>query len=765
MTHASCASSVTLREGTSSRCASPPVAVRAFAMAATPAAILPAFAPSARLARSQNRAPASRAPSALRSAPAKFHSHRHKSYLVRRAPGLRSRTSTVGAIAEPEVVEQDTDVDSEEKNENDKLDAPTAPGSTPGVSSFSQSGTQIKKKKLSKKAQAEFERKEKLEMDSDFCRMVKRYDPEVIRAEALRTPLALSARSVKVFRTFGILFARKESMQALDAKDGGSRYAEAFKNALTSLGPLFVKLGQNLANRPDLVEEDLMEELTRLQDRVPAFPSTEAFAIMAEDAGKPVEEVFKVITPEPVAAASIGQVYKATLVDALGGHEVAVKILRPGTRPQVVLDLWILRKAAETFLDEFAKKNLGCPATLLVDEFAEKLLEELDFTQEALNLRDFKRNFSDDPSVQIPGVYQELSSPRVLVMDWQDGVRCTAPGAFESNEALRIFLQNGVESGLRQLLDFGLFHGDPHPGNVLALPSGDIAYVDFGNVAEISRANQESLIDAVVHVMNKDYDNLAICLSDLGFLESGSDVKPVAEGLQEVWGADTLTNIASNGNFSFRGLTKEFNKLLFKYPIRVPERFSLVIRALLTQENICLTLDPSFNFLNAAFPYVARRLLTDPDPNLRARLFKVVIVKGKFEWVRLRELVTMAEAGASGGMRVPVKVAVDLAADVTKMLARDGDTRSMLLGGLRAVPLTEHIREAFSLGLMILGMTVGKWWVNSFLGKRLKKMWVVGAYNVRRAFANNTKSELPPRSVFPRSEDDGDGPGFVPAMA
>jgi predicted unusual protein kinase regulating ubiquinone biosynthesis (AarF/ABC1/UbiB family) len=440
-----------------------------------------------------------------------------------------------------------------------------------------------------------------------------------------------------------------------------------------------------------------MEELTRLQDRVPPFPTAEAFEIMREDAGRPTEEIFSSITPEPVAAASIGQVYRATLRDT--GAEVAVKVLRPGTRPQVVLDLFILRAAAERLFDAFARENLGCPATLLVDEFAEKLLEELDFKQEALNLRDFRRNFADDPSVQIPGVYQNLSSGRVLIMDWQPGVRCTAPGAFESEEARRVFLQNGVESGLRQLLDFGLFHGDPHPGNVLALPSGDIAYVDFGNVAEISRANQESLIDAVVHVMNKDYDNLAACLCDLGFLESGSDVRPVAEGLAEVWGPGTLSAIASAGNFSFRGLTKEFNKLLFKYPIRVPERFSLVIRALLTQENICLTLDPSFNFLNAAFPYVARRLLTDPDPNLRMRLFKIIIVKGKFEWQRLRELVVMAEAGASGGIKLPMRVAVALVTDTTKMLATDGVARRALVSGLRAVPIREHVSQAASLGV------------------------------------------------------------------
>ena len=721
---------------------------------ATTAATLPARARAPLASRWRDSA-ASRPPDAVRAPSARLRLPGRASYLVRRAPCRDARQSprAPGAIAEPEVAETDAEPSSSLDSDAGASASPDGFASTPPLSG----GTAIKKRaeRMREMALSEAARKEKLEMDSDFCRMVRRYDPEAIRAEALRTPFALAARGAKVLSTFGALFARKEAMQKLDAADGGVRYAEAFKEALTSLGPLFVKLGQNLANRPDLVEEDLMEELTRLQDRVPPFPTGEAFDIIREDAGRGVEETFATITPEPVAAASIGQVYKETLARDLGGGEVAVKILRPGTRPQVVLDLFILRAAAETFFDDFAKKNLGCPATLLVDEFAEKLLEELDFTQEALNLRDFKRNFADDASVQIPGVYQNLSSPRVLVMDWQEGVRCTAPGAFESAEARSVFLQNGVESGLRQLLDFGLFHGDPHPGNVLALPSGDIAYVDFGNVAEISRANQESLIDAVVHVMNKDYDALASCLNDLGFLEPGSDVRPVAEGLAEVWGTDTLSAIASNGNFSFRGLTKEFNKLLFKYPIRVPERFSLVIRALLTQENICLTLDPSFNFLNAAFPYVARRLLTDPDPNLRARLFKVVIVKGKFEWARLRELVQMAEAGASGGVKVPARVALDLVADTTKMLATDGDTRSMLLGGLRAVPLRTHVAEACSIAVMVLGMTVGKWWRASPPGRALRKWWVDTAYATRRAFAARVKSDLPLRGPDAAGPDAG----------
>ena len=143
-------------------------------------------------------------------------------------------------------------------------------------------------------------------------------------------------------------------------------------------------------------------------------------------------------------------------------------------------------------------------------------------------------------------------------------------------------------------------------------------------------------------------------------------VKPIAEGLAQAWSGEMLGEMAATGNFSFRGLTREFNKLLYLYPIRVPERFSLVIRALLTQENICLTLDPNFNFLEAAFPYVARRLLTDPDPNLRMRLLRVVIVKGRFEWDRLAELIKMAEIGAQGGVSMPVSTMVSACRRILK---------------------------------------------------------------------------------------------------
>lgn len=542
-----------------------------------------------------------------------------------------------------------------------------------------------------------------LEADRDFCRVVTRYDPEVVQKEALARPLELAKRATTLALTLSKLKNKRERLQRMDAADGGARWGEAVRETLCELGPLFVKLGQNLANRPDLVNEDLMEELTKLQDRVPPFNSKLAFKIIEEETGRVIEETFSEISEEPIAAASIGQVYRGKLKK--DGTDVAIKVLRPNTRAQCVMDLFLLRAAALKFFDEYARANLGCSAALLIDEFAEKLLEELDFVQEARNLRDFGFNFRNDECVHIPPVVSELSGPRVLVMHWQNGVRCTREDAFADDAARARFLVNGVEAGLKQLLEFGLFHGDPHPGNVLALPNGDIAYVDFGNVAEISRSNQESLIDAVVHVMNRDYEALASSLEDLGFLQPGADIGPVAEGLADVWGDEALQSLASTEKFSFRGLTREFNKLLYDYPIRVPERFSLVIRSLLTQENICLTLKPDFNLLDAAFPYVARRLLTDPDPALRLRLLKVVVVKGRFEWERLRNLIDMAGIGAKGGVNVPI---LALAKDAATMLANDKAIRQELFSGLRSVSLAEHIKESFSLGCVLLSIAFGR---------------------------------------------------------
>jgi len=166
--------------------------------------------------------------------------------------------------------------------------------------------------------------------------------------------------------------------------------------------------------------------------------------------------------------------------------------------------------------DKISQERLGCNAQLIVDEFGEKLLEELDYVQEARNIVEFGKNFEGDPLVKIPWVRPGLCSQRVLVMEWIDGVRCTDPDRIRKEIAVPDFVKCGVRSGLRQLLEFGLFHGDPHPGNIFALTDGRIAYVDFGNVAQLSQTNKQVLVDAVVHAVNEDYVSMADDFIKLG---------------------------------------------------------------------------------------------------------------------------------------------------------------------------------------------------------------------------------------------------------
>ncbi|CAB79857.1 predicted protein [Arabidopsis thaliana] len=453
---------------------------------------------------------------------------------------------------------------------------------------------------------------EQLDIERGVCVPFRKYSPETVRSKVLESRgavVSLVSRGVEIVWTLG-----DEEVVPFRARQ--------LRNLLCNLGPSFIKAGQVLANRPDIIREDYMNELCILQDDVPPFPNEVAFNIIEEELGQPLENIFSKISSQTIAAASLGQVYRATL--RATGEDVAIKVLlnenfivatefiqvqRPQIEPIIYRDLFLFRTLA-SFLNGFSLQKLGCNAELIVDEFGEKLLEELDYTLEARNIEDFLENFKDDPTVKIPGVYKNLCGPRVLVMEWIDGIRCTDPQAIkDAGIDLNGFLTVGVSAALRQLLEFGLFHGDPHPGNIFAMQDGRIAYVDFGNVAVLSQQNKQILIDAVVHAVNEDYGEMANDFTRLGFLAKDTDVSPIVPALEAIW-----QNSAGKGlaDFNFRSVTAphahlkkrchvfgagQFNKLVYDFPIRIPERFSLVIRSLLTQEGICFTLKPDFKFL------------------------------------------------------------------------------------------------------------------------------------------------------------------------
>lgn len=480
-----------------------------------------------------------------------------------------------------------------------------------------------------------------LDLERGVCVPFRKYTPQGVRQKVLDFPGAFFSvilRGAEILLKLGYYWGSL-SYDCLTGKgeEMVPYRAGQLRHLLCDLGPSFIKAGQVLANRPDIIREDYMNELCILQDDVPAFPNKVAFDMIEEQLGAPLEQVFSKISSETVAAASLGQVYRATLRNS--GKEVAIKVQRPEIEPIIYRDLFLFRTLA-SFLNGISLQKLGCNAELIVDEFGEKLLEELDYTLEARNIKDFLENFKNDPTVKIPEVYQELSGPRVLVMEWIDGIRCTDPQRIkDAGINVPSFITVGVSAALRQLLEFGLFHGDPHPGNIFAMQDGRIAYVDFGNVAVLSQQNKQILIDAVVHAVNEDYFEMANDFTRLGFLSPGTDVTPIVPALEAIWQNSTVKGMS---DFNFRSVTAKFNQLVYQYPIRIPERFSLVIRSLLTQEGICLTFQRDFKFLEVAYPYVAKRLLTDPDPALRERLVQVLFKDGAFQWKRLENLIVLA---------------------------------------------------------------------------------------------------------------------------
>eukprot|EP00252_Welwitschia_mirabilis_P012976 TRINITY_DN2867_c0_g1_i3.p1 TRINITY_DN2867_c0_g1~~TRINITY_DN2867_c0_g1_i3.p1 ORF type:complete len:632 (-),score=111.05 TRINITY_DN2867_c0_g1_i3:415-2310(-) len=539
---------------------------------------------------------------------------------------------------------------------------------------------------------------EALDLERGICFPFRKYTPQTVRENVLSSKgavVSLVGRGIEILWKLGIYWVSLLYDRVIGRGSEVVPFrAEQLRNLLCDLGPSFIKAGQVLANRPDIIREDYMNELCTLQDDVPSFPNQIAFSIIEEEVGVPLEQLFSTISSKTIAAASLGQVYRATL--RASGEEVAIKVQRPDIEPIIYRDLFLFRTLA-SFLNGISLKKLGCNAELIVDEFGEKLFEELDYKLEARNIEDFIENFKNDPTVKIPTVYKEFSGSRVLVMEWIDGIRCTDPqGIKEAGINIPDFLTVGVVAALRQLLEFGLFHGDPHPGNIFAMCDGRIAYVDFGNVAVLSQQNKQILIDAVVHAVNEDYVEMANDFTRLGFLASGTDVTPIIPALEAIWQNSIGKGVA---DFNFRSVTEKFNKLVYQYPIRIPERFSLVIRSLLTQEGICFSLKPDFKFLEVAYPYVAKRLLTDPDPALRERLLQVLFKDGIFQWKRLENLIVLAKEQVAIMNRNPALQEASRKELKNQQLERKLDLTETLKDGARVVMVDASIRRQLLLAL------------------------------------------------------------------
>lgn len=465
------------------------------------------------------------------------------------------------------------------------------------------------------------------------------YNSDVIAKYYWRRPWRVLWRSIQVLWWLGTFVLGLQSDRWFQREERNlNKRAVQLRQLLTRLGPTFIKVGQALSTRPDLVRKDFLEELTKLQDQLPPFSTPMAMAIVERELNYSPEEIFSYISPEPVAAASLGQVYQARLYS---GETVAVKVQRPNLLPLITCDLFIMRLSAR-LLGPLLPLNLGHDLTLIVDEFGTKLFEEIDYLNEGRNAELFAANFQDDPKIKVPSIYWRYSSDRVLTLEWIDGFKLTDIGSIQAAAlSTDTLIEVGVTSGLQQLLEYGFFHADPHPGNLFAMTDGRMAYIDFGMMDQLGQETKETLVDAVVHLINQDYTTLAADFVKLGFLTPDTDIEPIIPALETVLG-DALG--AKVRDFNFKTITDRFSELMYEYPFRVPAKFALIIRSLVTQEGVALSLNPDFKIVDIAYPYVARRLLKGETASLRRRLLEVLFKDGKFQWQRLENLLQIARS-------------------------------------------------------------------------------------------------------------------------
>jgi predicted unusual protein kinase regulating ubiquinone biosynthesis (AarF/ABC1/UbiB family) len=464
------------------------------------------------------------------------------------------------------------------------------------------------------------------------------YDPAAINAYYQRRPLQVLARLLTIIGPFLWFFLQVWwNRQGTLTEQKQRRQAQRLRELLTDLGPAYIKIGQALSTRPDLVPPIYLDELTRLQDQLPPFANEVAFRFIEEELGAPPEEIYDELSLNPVAAASLGQVYKGRLKT---GEAVAVKVQRPGLAQRITLDIYILRRLAE-----WATTNVSRIRSDLVgimDEFGARIFEEMDYTHEGENAVRFADLYGHLKDIYVPRIYAQYTARRVLTMEWIEGTKLTNLEALERQgiDATHL-IEVGVQCSLRQLLEHGFFHADPHPGNLLATPDGQLAYLDFGMMSEVKPYQRYGLIEAVVHMVNRDFEGLARDYIKLEFLTPDTDLTPIIPALAEVFNNALGASVAE---LNFKSITDEFSALMYEYPFRVPAYYALIIRSLVTLEGIAINVDPEFKVLSKAYPYVAKRLLTDPSPELRASLQDLLFKAGEFRWNRLENLLRNASS-------------------------------------------------------------------------------------------------------------------------
>jgi len=397
------------------------------------------------------------------------------------------------------------------------------------------------------------------------------------------------------------------------AKQQASR-GERLRAVLVELGPTYVKLGQVLSTRPDLIPPDICADLETLQDRVPPVSNEEAAQVILDELGLAPDEVFGSFEETPVASASISQVHRATLKD---GAAVAVKVQRPGIEALIDADVELLGSVAQ-WVVERGIQTPGFDPAGTVEEFSRSVRRELDFVHEARTLERFARNFDGSDIVHFPTVYSDLSTRRVLTMEWIAGISLRDMDRLrgEGHDLSRI-AQHGVEVVLRQIFEHGLFHGDPHPGNIFVLPGDVICLLDYGMVGQLTPDDTERFADLLLAVFRKNVAQATSAVLELAQTTGKTDRKALERDLHEFIEFDAERIMEG---LAFGEALNRVVGILHQHGLVLPPRYTLLIKALATIEQVGRNLDPNLDIASQIRPYVeellkrrysARRVVSD----------------------------------------------------------------------------------------------------------------------------------------------------------
>jgi ubiquinone biosynthesis protein len=397
---------------------------------------------------------------------------------------------------------------------------------------------------------------------------------------------------------------RKETVEASPEAQRAST-AKRFRLLLNELGPTFIKLGQVMSTRADLLPQDYIRELSLLQDSVPPFPIEQVHAQIREGLGREVKELFLEVNPVPLAAASIAQVHEAK---TLAGEDVVVKVQRPDIEEQIRSDLVVLRSLAQLLEAVVEETGIYTP-TGIVEEFERAIYEELDFIHEAANIREFAANHTGRPHVHIPKVYEALSSPQVLTLERIRGQKLSQLTL--SEERRTALARRLIEGSFRQLFEDGLFHGDPHPGNLLIMEGDVVALLDFGLVGRLSKAMQETLVMLSLAVALKDAGSVARLIYRVGIPDHRADLAGFTrdlDGILRQYRPATLKEVSAQSLFT------DLFDVAVRYKIRIPKEYAILSRASVAMEGVLRELAPNLNLPEVVMPYAKELLVGKYDP-------------------------------------------------------------------------------------------------------------------------------------------------------